>query len=626
MITETGVRVLDFGLARGVVDTGENVDTEIATQPALTAEGRVPGTMPYMAPEQLRGRQADARTDIWALGCLMFEMATGTRPFQGDSHADLIASIMGSEPAPVNERRLLPGRLYEIVKRCLEKAPERRWQSSQDLKVQLDTVDVDSLEISAVQAPGAASIAVLSFADMSPSSDQEYFCDGLADELINQLTKIEELHVVARTSAFQFKGRSVDVREVGRRLGVAHVLEGSLRKAGNRVRLSGQLIDVESGFQLWSQRFDRELDDVFAIQDEIATAVADQLKVTLIGEPVTPAKAATHRPSREVYDLQLQASFHLSQETPDGIDTAVRLLEEAIELDPRYARAHALRSHCFSSLGLYGFRGVQDVGHRADFAARKALELDPLDEKAHHALGLVLAWLHWDWEGAEASHRRALELNPGDASARRGLGANVLMPTGRTRPAIRELRKACTLNPLSPLASRTLGEMLFMARRYDEAIEQLKRTVRMAPDFPRTQAVLAQALDTAGLHEQAAQELESLFTRHGRPELAARAARAFREEPDGRGVTRWQLQRALSRATSEWDAWNIALLHARLGEVGASFTWLERAQRRPGLLITYASVHPWLDCLRGTPRFDQFLGRMGLEDPGTEPQPHSAPG
>ena len=275
MLTETGAKVLDFGLAREVSIPGDDTRTQAPTAAAITIQGTLLGTMPYMAPEQLEGRDADDRSDIWALGCILYEIATGERPFNGETQASLIGSILKDDPeSPSHKQPLTPHQFDDLVLRCLEKDPERRWQSATDLGLELGKITQQGAPVSGSRSEtDRPSIVVLPFTNMSSDPEQEYFCDGMAEEVINALTQLEGLHVVARTSAFSFKGRNVDVREIGNQLGVRSVLEGSVRTAGDRLRVTAQLVNVHDGYHLWSDRFDRQLDDVFAIQDEIAASI-----------------------------------------------------------------------------------------------------------------------------------------------------------------------------------------------------------------------------------------------------------------------------------------------------------------------------------------------------------------
>jgi TolB-like protein/tetratricopeptide (TPR) repeat protein len=469
--------------------------------------------------------------------------------------------------------------------------------------------------------PSPPSIVVLSFADMSPLQDQAYFCDGMAEEIINALTRLEGLNVVARTSAFAFKGQALDVREVGSRLGVRSVLEGSVRTAGNRLRVTAQLIDAMTGYHLWSDRFDREHGDVFAIQDEIASSIAATLKVRLGVEPTVPSPAATR--SQDAYHHYLRGLHHQGLDTADDWKQAICCFESAIACDPDYAAPHAGIALAYVRLVAWERLPMAEVEARAMAAATTAVELDERLPEAQNALGSVLGQCRWDWSGAERHLRRSIELRPGDALFRHNIGARCLIPLDRLHEAMLEERRALALDPLSLAVNRGLGELLYYARHYDESIAQFRHTLELAPGHVTVRALLAVAYSTHGQPLEAMRERKAIFLSLGREAEARELELAFDRGGDD-GVTRWLLGRALARvAASTPDAepavlergpraWWLALLHARLGAQDEAFRWLEQAVRLKDGAVCNVKVEPWLDGLRSDRRYAQILARMNL--------------
>lgn len=403
MRTGSGVvKVLDFGLARST-DAAERVDSTAETG---TREGTLVGSLPYMAPEQARGLPADARSDVFALGIMLYELATGARPFSGATASDLISSILRDSPPPVDQvRKELPRHLGRIIRRCLHKDPERRFQSAKELYNALDDLRT---EVQAASGPEMRKIAVLPFVDMSPERDQGYFCEGIAEEILNALAGIETLCVAARASSFHFRQESLDVREIGHRLDVHAILDGSVRKSGNRVRITAQLVNVADGYHLWSERYDRELVDIFAIQDEIAASVVQALQLTLSPREKSSMKQPVA--DIEAYDYYLRGRRAAERLSTAGFHAALELFRQAIAIDPAYAPAWAGIADCHSSLfAWHGSR--EDNLDEADRASRRAIELAPHSAEAHASRGYALS-LRGDCPDACHEFDRAIELNP----------------------------------------------------------------------------------------------------------------------------------------------------------------------------------------------------------------------
>ena len=441
MVTDDGrVKILDFGLAKLAVTEGDEGATEIRTQ-SLTQEGTVLGTVPYMSPEQVQGRMTDHRTDIFSLGVILYEMATGRRPFAGDTQADLISSILRDTPRPVTEVNVnLPNHLGRVVKRCLEKDPTRRYQTALDLRNELEELGHESGNTEEEVVP---SVAVLPFADFSPEKDQDYFCQGIAEDIINLLVKVEGLRVASRTSAFQIKDSVTDIREIGEKLAVDTVLGGSVRKAGDRLRVTAQLINVEDGYHIWSERYDRTLEDVFAIQDEIAEAIVEALKVELTPEAKAGLQKKKTETDVQAYDYYLRGRKAFWEWRQQGFDKARQMFARALVIDPTYARAYAGVADCCSLLYMY-FESSDENLREADAASRRAVEIDPESAEAHVSRGLALT-LSSKYEEAEREFETAIRLDPKLFEAYY-FYARALFSAGKNDRAIENFAKAKDLN------------------------------------------------------------------------------------------------------------------------------------------------------------------------------------
>jgi non-specific serine/threonine protein kinase len=469
MITGDGrVKILDFGLAKLQPESGAPEEPEMATL-ALTREGMVMGTVPYMSPEQVQGRRVDHRADIFSLGVLLYEMATGTRPFKGETSADLISSILRDAPQPVTEVNVdLPNHLGRVVNRCLEKDLQRRYQTALDVKNELEQLQKEGSEAG---SEAMASIAVLPFADLSPEKDQDYFCEGLAEELINALFKIEGLRVASRASAFQIKDTVSDLREIGRRLNVETVLGGSVRKAGDRLRITAQLTKVADGYHMWSERYDRQLEDVFAIQDEISESIAQALKVTL-GPPTVRGAVRAPKVDVQAYDLYLRGRKFFYQFRQQGFEFARQMFARAIVIDPSYARAYAGVADCCSFLYMY-FDSSEENLKEADAASRKAVEIDPGSAEAHASRGLAVS-LRKRFDEAKVEFETAIRLDAKNFDAHY-LYARALLSQGKEAEAAEMFQRACEINPEDYQAPAFLAQSLQGMGREAKAEQAYRR-------------------------------------------------------------------------------------------------------------------------------------------------------
>lgn len=507
MMSESGrIKVLDFGLARPTADASAPVSDDASTL-SLGAVTGVAGTPHYFSPEQLRGQPPDQRSDLFSLGVLFYEMVTGRRPFEGKSAAELAASILRDVPAPVTRSRPdLPVHLDWLIRCCLEKDPVRRFQSARELYAELDVLH----HVRRIATDSEGSIALLPFADMSQHKDQEYFCDGIAEEISNALTKVRHLHVVPRASAFQFRNSTITPGEIGRRLGVKTLLTGSVRKAGDQVRISVTLTDVEDGYSLWSERFDRAMKDIFAIQDEIAENVVRALAVSL--SPLE--RRAIRNVSTvvaEAYEYYLRGRKMFFQHSGRGIAFARKMFDQAIALDPRYALAHAGIADCMSMTYLY----VDSSEQNREMAMKEseiALRLDPELAQAHVSHGVACGLFDRHAE-AVAAYERALELEPRLYEAGFFYAREVLMH-GDLERAANLLERACEVRPDDYQAASLLGQSYEDLGRADDARIMRRRAVNNAdeqlkvnPDDVRAYYMSANAMVALGEAERGMERL-----------------------------------------------------------------------------------------------------------------------
>jgi len=557
--------VADFGIARAA---------DKLADVSLTQPGMAIGTPAYMSPEQAYGdTELDARSDEYSLACVLYEMLSGATPFIGPTAAAIIAQRLTDKPKSLTAVRPgLPTGLSKAVARALAKEPADRFPGTAEFAAAI------APSVSGEQpAPFLPrSIAVLPFVNMSADAENEYFADGMTEEILNALARLPGLRVAARTSSFAFKGQNTDIRVVAEQLGVATVLEGSVRRSGPRIRVTAQLINAEDGYHLWSDRYDREMADVFAVQDEITAAIVGVLKVRLSGTAIIPI---TQRGTEnlDAYALYLKGRFHWSQRAGSPLK-ALECFEGALQLDPAFALALTGVADAYTLLAWYGFMPARVGMPKGQAAARRALEIDPENADAHCALGYNLMTFDRDWEGAEAHLSRALHLAPRHNMARYWM-AHLLLARGREVDAVAEIEKALETDPLSPFAHGQLGWMLFLTRQFERAETECRRALELNPALVFVHTVLGHVLLARG-----GDPAEAIASYEGGVKAARRhpswlgwlgmALGLVGRADEARAVLA-ELGAAAEKAYVRPMA--IAATHAGLGNIDEAFTWLERA-------------------------------------------------
>ncbi|MDR3747283.1 MAG: protein kinase [Acidobacteriota bacterium] len=651
-------KILDFGLAQVAPTSASVASADEATTKSrfLTTPGIPIGTLLYMSPEQARGKDLDARTDLFSFGVVLYEMATGILPFRGESPADIFDAILNRAPTPplrLNPDR--PSRLEDIINKALEKDADLRYQHASEMRADLlrlqrgletdrfaESTSVSGkpptpvarlrsgkLAVLAVvlllaalvgsyvwrsrtrmhaAAINTASIAVLPFADMSAGKDQEYFSDGLAEELTNELAKVPGLKVAGRSSAFQFKGRNEDPRTVGRALNVANILEGSVRREGSRVRITAEVTKAADGFQLWSEEYNTELKDIFAVQDEIARAVTGALQVKLLGTAAAPVAARSRSTNPDAYQAYLQAGYFRSRGGGKAnFDTALAYADQAIKLDANYSPAWSLRSAAYSEAAQEGFVDTNEGFRRARADAEQAIALDPNSAAGYLALANVQIKYDFNWQGAEASLNKAAVLEPGRADLL-GYRAELQEMLGNLKEAIELQKQAIALDPLQAGAYLVLSNQLYEAGRYEEANGALQKALELNPQHAFAHAGLGQILLAQGHRQEALAQMQQETADWERLQ-----GKAFAYYSLGRRQESDAALRELIAAHANDSAFQIAEVYAYRGEVDKAIQWLDRAYEQHDSGLIGLKLDPLFKSLHQHPRYIEILKKMRLQ-------------
>jgi TolB-like protein/tetratricopeptide (TPR) repeat protein/predicted Ser/Thr protein kinase len=590
------VKVVDFGIAKlaGTASDG-------ATKTALTASGSVVGSAPYMSPEQAAGRAVDARSDIFSFGAVLYEMLAGHRPFSGTDGADTLAALLRDTPPPI------PGvapEVARIIERCLVKKPEDRFQSAAELKATIESC------LALAPAHEGASVAVLPFANMSGAKEDEFLCEGLAEEIINALTRIPGLRVIARTSSFAVGRLGLDVREAGARLGVESILEGSVRRAGTRVRVAAQLVSACDGSHLLSERYDREMTDLLVLEDDVAGAIAERLR----GELSPRAEAPRRRPvDREAYAAFLEGRHHFARGTPEALRTAMACYQRAIDRDPLFALAYDSLAELHWFLGFFGNVPPREAFSTSTWYALRAVELDDTLAEAHALLGMLRKELDYNWPEVDREFRRALELNPESPLVRLRHAVCGLMPRGRVVDAMAELEEVVQLDPLSIFARWWLAVMACLARDYDRLANEAEHMIALDANQFMGHWALGLHRDATGAGDEAVAALERAHElAGGSPFTLGYLAMAC-----GRARCTDRAQALLAAATEAAETGYVPPSTFAFGYIGledwdAAFEWLDRAVDGRDPLIMPIKTYYVLDAVRDDPRYRALLRKMNL--------------
>jgi TolB-like protein/Tfp pilus assembly protein PilF/predicted Ser/Thr protein kinase len=657
-------KVLDFGLAKLIPNprrvaegVGVSALPTLGDTEDLTSTGVALGTVAYMSPEQARGEELDQRSDLFSLGAVLYEMATGRLAFGGGTTAIVFEAILNRTPLP--PLRLNPDLIPDfgwIIAKLLEKDRRLRYQSAAELRADLKRVkrDTESSGVPTHVAPArfklnwrsrpviatAAgcvllialvalgprswrqrllgglsserihSIAVLPFVNVGADPNIEYLADGVTDGIISSLSRVPELRVMARSTVFSYKGHEVSAQKVGHDLNVDAVLLGRIAQRGDTLTIQTDLVSVADGSELWGEQYNRKVADLINVQEDIAKEIYDNLRPRLTGQEAQQlAKHYTENP--EAYQLYLQGLYYRNKWTEDGFRKAIDYFKQAVERDPNYALAYAGLADAYNFLGDSSYVAPKEVWQNAKAAAMQALKIDDMLPEAHVSLALVRESYDWDWPGAETEFKRAIQLNSNSATAHQWYG-DFLTRLGRSEEARVELKKAQDLDPLSLLNNTSVGRQLYFARQYEPAIQQLRKALDMDAGFVPAQHAIEAAYAQSGMYREAVAERQKVLTLSGNPDLAAAIGEDYRKSGYAGVLQSWLegLKEVAKRGYV--SPYNIAQIYARLGDKEQAINWLEQAYNDRDSKLTYLKVEPAFDEIRSDPRTQQLLQRLAI--------------
>lgn len=652
MITSRGqAKLMDFGLAKLIEEKNQLLGSHVQTRSQLTTPGSVVGTVPYMSPEQIRCEDLDARSDLFSLGTVMYEMITGSCPFSAKTGAEIIGAILLTEPPALSTGAPdTPAEAERIVSKLLAKEKSDRYQTAAEALADLRRL-IEELEFAAklgrsghlISSSGVAtavirpvlpasqsaragtssavrkrrstkaidSLAVMPLLNASNDPEMEYLSDGVTESIINKLAHVPKLRVMARASVFRYKGRDLDPQQIGRELNVRAVLTGRVMQRGERLTISIELSDAENGAHIWGEQYNRTSPDIFELEDEISRVISEQLRLKLTsGEKKQMTRRYTESP--EVYKLYLNGRYHYNKMTGEGMKKAIDYYQQAIAIEPSYAPAYAGLADTFVTLWWYGFVAPDDAVPYARAATMKALEIDPKLSDAHTALGRIRQCYDWQWEEAEKEFRRAIKLNPNSSDAHLAY-ATFLGSMCRFDEARAEGKRTIELDPLSLSANLTLGWTLYyFTREYDQAIEHGRKMLEMEPSFFGAHWIISASLNLKGEFEEALVShhqaialgggshvlagLGSVYARWGKRDEALKVIEQLKE---------------LMKQTYV-PAYHVAMVYSFLGDKDPAFEWLEKAYNERNGTLAYLKTDCAMDNLKGDPRLADLMERLGL--------------
>ncbi|MCB0283231.1 MAG: protein kinase [Calditrichaeota bacterium] len=608
MVTESGkVKIMDFGLA-------QIGDSKIATENKSTL-----GTVGYMSPEQTSGLDVDYLTDIWALGVVLFELFSGKLPFEGAYEQAVSYAILNEEPIDAEQRlALAPPAVKSIILECLTKDKNKRLKNLDQLISTLKsftTPDTSKTETKTAIIEHKR-VAVLPFTNISSEKDDEYFADGMTEELISTLSRIGELRIIARTSVMQYKGSQKNIGQIGSELHAGTILQGSVRKSLNQLRISVQLIDAQSEELLWSQDYDREFKDIFAIQSDIAKNVADALKVNLLNRE----KEAFNKqpvPNTFAYNQYLKARFFWNKRTESDLIRCIEFLDSAIESDPDFALAYAALADAYIIFGDYNYLTPNEAFPKARQAAEKALNINDKLAQAHTALACIKSVYEWDWPGAEKEFGLAQRLSADYAISHHWYAINFLVPHLRYKEAIIEINKALEIDPLSLIINTTAGLVYYFSGEYKKAIEKYEETLAFNENFAVVYYFSGWAYAQVSDHKKAIQSMKKAISISGdsvalQAELGCVYAMCG-EINDALEIYR-QIQDTIdNEITSAYSMYSIAAFYACLFKTDLAIEWLYKAYKEKSYRLIYLATDPWFKKILGDPRTKKLIEKLGLK-------------